>query len=94
LGRVLYYSTRIKESRGAILNKVRVVIDTQSDVVEFVNIANSFPDNVSVYLEDGTGFRADAKSLMGVMYGRFEFKELWVLSEHELLSSKFSKFMI
>ena len=74
------------------MNKVRVIIDTQSDVAEFVNIANTIEEDV--FLEDGTHFRANAKSLMGVMYGRFEFKELWVLSEHKLLSSKFSKFMI
>ena len=76
------------------MNKVRVIIDTQSDVAEFVNIANSYPEDVSIYLEDGTGFRADAKSLMGVMYGRFEFKELWVISDDSTISTKFIKFMI
>lgn len=76
------------------MNKIRVIIDTQSDVVEFVNIANSYPDNVPIYLEDGTGFRADAKSLMGVMYGRFEFKELWVISDDPTISTKFIRFMI
>ena len=74
------------------MNKVRVIIDTQSDVVEFVNIANTIEEDV--FLEDGKQFRANAKSLMGVMYGKFEFKELWVLSDHEMLSSKFVKFMI
>lgn len=76
------------------MNKIRVIIDTQSDVVEFVNIANSYPDNVHIYLEDGTGFRADAKSLMGVMYGRFEFKNLYVISDDCTIGSKFMKFMI
>lgn len=75
------------------MNKVKVIIDTQTDVVEFVNIANSFPETTQIFLEDGTGFRADAKSLMGVMYGRFEFKELWVLSDHPSLSTKFMKFI-
>lgn len=74
------------------MNKVRVIIDTQSDVAEFVNIANTIEEDV--FLEDGTHFRANAKSLMGVMYGRFEFKELWVLSESEYLPTKFSKFMM
>lgn len=74
------------------MNKVRVIIDTQTDVAEFVNIANTIEEDV--FLEDGTHFRADAKSLMGVMYGRFEFKELWVLSEFEYLPTKFSKFMM
>lgn len=74
------------------MNKIRVVLDTQSDVRDFVNIANTIEQNV--YLEDSTNFRADAKSMMGVMYGRFEFKELWVLSESEHLPTKFSKFMM
>jgi hypothetical protein len=76
------------------MNKIRVVIDTQSDVTEFVSIANTFPETTPVFLEDGTGFRADAKSLMGVMYGRFEFKELWVISDYENLENKFNKFMV
>ena len=76
------------------MNKIRVIIDTQSDVVEFVNIANSYPDNVPIYLEDGTGFRADAKSLLGVMYGMYEFKELYVLSDFEHLPTKFNKYII
>ena len=74
------------------MNKIRVVLDTQSDVAEFVNIANTIEEDV--FLEDGTHFRANAKSLMGVMYGRFEFKELWVLSEYNHLSNKFIKFMV
>ena len=74
------------------MNKIRVILDTQSDVNEFVNIANTISEDV--FLEDGTRFRADAKSLIGVMYGKFEFKELWVLSDYEHLSRKFIKFMI
>jgi hypothetical protein len=74
------------------LNRIRVILDTQSDVREFVNIANTIEEDV--FLEDTKNFRADAKSMMGVMYGRFEFKELWVLSEFEHLSTKFSKFMV
>lgn len=74
------------------MNKIRVALDTQSDVREFVNIANSI--NSFVYLEDGTGFRVDAKSLLGVMYGMGEFKSLYVLSDYEHISTKFNKFMM
>ena len=74
------------------MNRIRVVIDTQTDVMKFVNIANSIEEEV--ILEDNTHFRADAKSLMGVMYGKFEFKELYVLSEYPNLTSKFIDFMI
>lgn len=74
------------------MNKIKVILDTQTDVTEFVTLANSIEE--PVYLEDGTGFRANAKSLVGVMYGKFEFKELWVLSDNSTISNKFRKFMI
>lgn len=76
------------------MNKIRIVLDTGKDCAEFVNIANTFPDTTSVYLEDGTGFRADAKSLMGVMYGKHEFRTIYVLSESDALATKFMKFMV
>ena len=74
------------------MNKIRVILDTQSDVCEFVNIANTIEEDV--YLEDNKNFRANGKSMMGVMYGKFEFEELWVLSEFEHLPTKFSKFIV
>lgn len=72
--------------------KIKVIIDTKSDVIEFVNIANSIKENV--YLEDGTHFRANAKSLMGVMYGTVEFDNIYVISDDPSLSSKFRKFIV
>ena len=74
------------------MNKIRVVLDTKTDVREFVNIANTIEEDV--FLEDGTHFRADAKSMMGVMYGKFEFENLLVLSENNNLTDKFNKFII
>lgn len=74
------------------MNKIQVILDTQTDVLEFVNIANTI--NEDVFLEDSTSFRANAKSILGVMYGMSEFKELHVLSEYNNLSSKFRKFMV
>ena len=76
------------------MNKIQIVLDTGKDCVEFVNIANTFPDTTPVYLEDGTGFRADAKSLMGVMYGKHEFRTMYVLSDSDSLATKFMKFMV
>lgn len=74
------------------MNKVQVRLDTQSEVTEFVSIATTIAEET--FLEDGTGLRVDAKSLLGVMYGTTEFKQLYVMSENEQLDSKFSKFMI
>jgi phosphotransferase system HPr-like phosphotransfer protein len=73
------------------MNKIKVVLDTTTDVTEFVNLANTIEEDV--FLEDGKQFRADAKSLMGVMYGKFEFKELYVISESDIILNKFNKFI-
>lgn len=74
------------------MNKIKVVLDTQTDISEFVGIATTIPE--PVFLEDGSNFRVSAKSLMGVMYGKIEFNELFVLSENDTISSKFRKFVV
>ena len=74
------------------MNRIKVVLDTQSDVSDFVNIATSITE--PVYLEDGSGLRVDGKSLLGVMYGTGEFKDLYVLSDNDTISTKFLKFII
>ena len=74
------------------MSRLKIVLDTATDVTEFVGLANTI--TVPVYLEDGNGLVIDAKSLMGVMYGKTEFVNLWVKSDYENLSTKFRKFMI
>lgn len=71
---------------------LKIVLDTATDITEFVGLANTI--TVPVYLEDGNGLVIDAKSLMGVMYGKMEFVNLWVKSDYENLTTKFKKFMI
>ena len=70
----------------------RVVLDTKSGVEEFVKIANNIEEEV--YLENGNDLKVNAKSLMGVLYGQFEFHSLYVVSTHDLLYEKFNKFII
>ena len=74
------------------MNMLKIVLDTATDITEFVGLANTI--TVPVYLEDGNGLVIDAKSLMGVMYGKMEFVNLWVKSDYENLTTKFKKFMI
>ena len=74
------------------MNKIHIRLDTQSDVKDFVRIASSI--ELPVYLEYDTGFRANGKSLFGVMYGMSEFKNLYVLSDFEHLPTKFNKYII
>lgn len=72
--------------------KIEVRLDTQTDLKDFVGIATGISE--AVYLEDGTHYRADAKSMMGVVYGMCEFKNLYVVSDYEHLETKFSKFLV
>lgn len=74
------------------MTKVKIVLDTATDITEFVGLANTITE--PVYLEDGNGLVIDAKSVMGVMYGKMEFVNIWVKSDYENLSTKFRKFMI
>lgn len=72
------------------MQRVKVRLDTQKDVAEFVNIANTIDQDV--FLVDNTYNRVNGKSLMGCLYS-LEFKELYVESEYKLLCNKFSKFL-
>ena len=74
------------------MNKIKVVLDTQTDIREFVNIANTIVEEV--HLEDGTGFKVNGKSLLGAMYGTTEFKDLYVVSDNDTIATKFLKFIV
>lgn len=73
------------------MKRVKVRLDKQSDVAEFVNIASSIEE--PVYLVDNTFNKVNGKSLMGCLYS-LEFEELFVESEYESLSDKFRKFLM
>lgn len=70
--------------------RVKVNLETQKDVAEFVNIAGTIEEDVM--LVDNTYNRVSAKSIMGCLYS-LEFAEVWVESECKNLSSKFMKFL-
>ena len=74
------------------MNKIQIRLDTQTDVRKFVGLSNGIQN--PVYLEDGTGFRADGKSILGVMYGMSEFNQLFVISDYENLETRFKEFLV
>ncbi len=69
--------------------KIRVRLDTQTQVAEFVSIANTIKGSVS--LMDDSSHCVDAKSIMGCLYS-LEFNEMYVVSDNENVSTKFDKF--
>ena len=74
--------------------KIKIRLDTQSDVTKFVSLAESFNHGFPIYLEDGCGHCVNARSILGVMYGKIEFKDLYVRSDSEQISTLFEDFMI
>ena len=70
--------------------KNQIRLETMCDVNEFVSIASSIADEV--HLTDGTGFRVNGKSLLGVMYS-LEFAEIWVESKADFYS-RIAKFVV
>ena len=61
--------------------KLKIRIDTESAVVRLVGLATKLSERVT--LTDGTGMTVAAKSLLGAMYAKFEFTEIWLETENE-----------
>ena len=69
--------------------KVRIALETMSDVSEFVNIASKVPQSVSLTSGD---FKVSAKSLLGALY-TMEWQEVWCECEVDIYN-KITKFVI
>ena len=52
----------------------RVRLDTMTDIQKFIGVVSNIDDNV--YLEDDTGFKVSAKSLLGALLS-MEWKEVY-----------------
>lgn len=69
--------------------RVKVALETMSDVSEFVAIASNISAPVHLV---GEGFKVSAKSLLGAIY-TMEWQEVWCECEVDIYS-KISKFII
>jgi hypothetical protein len=78
----------IKELKLGMM-KVKVALETMSDVSEFVAIASKVKEPVVLVGED---FKVSAKSLLGALY-TMEWQEVWCECEVDIYS-KISKFVI
>lgn len=61
--------------------KLKIRLDTDSSAVKLVGLATQL--NEQVTLTDGQGMVVAAKSLLGTMYAKFEFTEIWLETENE-----------
>lgn len=62
--------------------KYKIVLDTVSDVTNFVKNV-SIARDATVTVTDGNGLRVNAKSIIGMLYA-LEFDELWCESDTEI----------
>ena len=70
--------------------RARINLETQSDILELVNIASKFDFKIKV--KDGSGNCVDAKSIMGMLYS-LEFEETYIESEKDIYRD-ITKFVI
>ena len=61
--------------------KVKVKLDTVTDIANFVLIANQVKSNV--YLTNNNGLKVDGKSFLGVAHAH-EFDELWCECDEDI----------
>ena len=61
--------------------KLKIRLDTDSAAVRLVGLATQLSERVT--LTDGAGMTVAAKSLLGTMYAKFEFTEIWLETENE-----------
>ena len=61
--------------------KLKIRLDTDSAAVRLVGLATGLKERVN--LTDGTGMVVSAKSLLGTMYARFDFSQIWLETENE-----------
>ena len=61
--------------------KLKISLDTDSAAVRLVGLATSLQEQVT--LTDGAGMVVSAKSLLGTMYARFDFSQIWLETENE-----------
>lgn len=61
--------------------KIKVRLDTVTDIANFVLIANQVKSNV--YLTNNNGLKVDGKSFLGVAHAH-EFDELWCECDEDI----------
>ncbi len=62
--------------------KVRIELDTMTDVTEFVSAVTSVPHQV--YLSDGKHQQICAKSQLGAVLAKMEWDEIYCLSDEDI----------
>lgn len=59
----------------------RIRLETEGDVLDFVNAVNNV--NIPVVVTDGEGMRVNAKSMLGMLYA-MTFYEMWCECDYDI----------
>lgn len=65
--------------------KVRIELDTMSDVTDFVGVVTAVPQQV--YLSDGKHQQICAKSQLGAILAKMEWDEIYCVSDVDISGS-------
>ena len=71
--------------------KVKIELDTMTDVTDFVGIVTAHPGQV--YLSDGHHQQICAKSQLGAILAKMEWDEIYCLCDEDI-SGKIVKFIV
>jgi len=74
-----------------IISRIKIRIDTDTDVVKFVGVATKCPPEMILHVIDDNGMCIEARSILGVMYAR-EFKHMWLVSNNDKIHTIFAEF--
>ena len=73
------------------MSRMKIELVTQSDVLDFMNIASEAKGEV--YVENGTGvLRISAKSILGVKMASVEWDDLYAVYSDPSISTKLFRF--
>jgi len=74
-----------------LTSRVKLRLDTQSDVTRFVSTAVACPKEMILNIIDDQGMCINARSLLGVLYAQ-EFKHMWLVSNDSRIHEIFEEF--
>lgn len=74
-----------------ITSRMKIWLDTQTDVMKFVATATACPSDMILNLVDNQGMCVNARSLLGVLYAQ-EFKHMWLESNTDKIHTIFNQF--
>lgn len=73
--------------------KVRIALETGQDISDFVNVVESLPSSIKVYVTDSNNFRVSARSMLFLAVARIEWSELWCECDTDIYG-KIEKFVV